>query len=306
MRLKFYIADVFSDKIFHGAQIAVFPRTAGLDAAGMQLVAREFNLPGTVFVLPPADDTYAFRARIFLPGSEIEFGSHAVIAAAYVLATIGEIRLVRKHTPIVLKLNAGPIQVYVTEAHGKPIFVQFTKRTRAKIDRYVPSYGELADILALEESDLEKLKYTPLLVSCDYPYLIVPLRSYATVRRARFDFNVWSQSSAPATFVQEILLFSTESLIESSDFHGRLVGPKIGVTEDPPIGSAIPAFAHYLCRQPPFKRGTYTFAMDRGEPAARQSVLNVEMDNDMTENLTIRVGGAAVLVSEGEMTVPAG
>jgi trans-2,3-dihydro-3-hydroxyanthranilate isomerase len=304
MKLGFHTADAFTEQAFHGAQIVVFPHAEGLDVERMQLLAREFNLPGAVFVLPPTDASHAYRLRIFLSNSEIDFGGHAVIAAAYVLAAIGEMRLTRQHTPIVLRLNAGPIQVYITGNQGKPVFVQFTKRTRAQFDRFVPAYGELADILAIAESELEKLKYTPLLVSCGLPYLIVPLRSHAAVRKARFNFNAWSQSSAPATLVQEILVFSTESLVQYSDFHGRLVGPAIGASEDPPIGSAIPAFAHYLGAQPRTKLGTHTFTMDRGMPSSRQSVLHVEMDNKKTEELTIRVGGKAVLVSSGQISLP--
>jgi trans-2,3-dihydro-3-hydroxyanthranilate isomerase len=90
----------------------------------------------------------------------------------------------------------------------------------------------------------------------------------------------------------------------TSDFHARLVGPDIGVNEDPPIASSMPAFAHYLCAQPQVKPGTYTYTVDRGEAATRQSILRVEMDNKKTEELTVRVGGPAVLVSSGRIDLP--
>lgn len=304
MKLKFYTADAFTDKVFHGAQIAVFPQASELDGARMQLLARELNLPGAVFVLPPTDTTHSYRLRLFLPAAEIDFGGHAIVATAHVLAATGAITLSRKHTPIVLRLNIGLIQVYITGEQGQPNFVQFSQRTRAQVDRFVPSYQELADILGLAETELEKIKYTPLLVSCGYPYLIVPLRTYAAVRKARFDFNTWSQTSAPEILAREILLFSTQTLQPSSDFHARLVGPQMGIHDDPPIGSSLPAFAHYLCTQPHIKKGTYTFTIDRGQAETRQSVLNMEMVNQQTGELDIRVGGQAVMISEGEITLP--
>ncbi len=304
MKLKFYTADAFTSRPFHGAQIAVFPEAGGLDDARMQSLAREMNLPGSVFVLPAADASYFRRLRIFTPQAEIDFGSHAIIAAAHVLAATGALPLQGKHTPFVLRLNGGPVQVFITSEQDKPVFVQFTQRTRSQLDRFVPSYQELSEILSLAEVDLEKLKYTPLLVSCGYPYLIVPLRSYDAVRKARFHHNAWGQSSAPATCVQEILLFSTHNPETTSNFHGRLVGPRFGLHDDPPIGSALPAFAHYLCAQPRVKAGTHAFTIDRGQAATRQSFLSVEMDNKQAAELTVRIGGPAVMVCEGQMTFP--
>jgi trans-2,3-dihydro-3-hydroxyanthranilate isomerase len=46
MRYRFYTADVFTDRIFGGNQLAVFPRAEGLSASQMQQIAREFNLSG--------------------------------------------------------------------------------------------------------------------------------------------------------------------------------------------------------------------------------------------------------------------
>ncbi len=305
MLLDYYTADVFTERVFHGAQVAVFPDARALDAAEMQLIAGELNVPQTVFAFPPEAPDGHWQVRIFSPIGELDFGGHSTIAAAHVLAATGKVALTGQHTHIVLEQKLGPIDVFITEASGRPVFVQFTMRARAQIDRFVPSYEELADLLSLESSEIEKLKYQPVAVSCGFAYLIVPLRSYALVRKARFDFNAWSRSSAPASLVREILLFSTQSRMASSDFHARLVGPHIAVNEDPPIGSAMPAFAHYLCAQPQVKPGTYTYTVDRGEATSRQSVLRVEMDNKKQEELTLRVGGPAVLVSEGRIDLPA-
>jgi trans-2,3-dihydro-3-hydroxyanthranilate isomerase len=52
------------------------------------------------------------------------------------------------------------------------------------------------------------------------------------------------------------------------------------------------------------QKGTYTFSVDRGDANNRRSVLNLEMDHKGEDELTIRVGGAAVMVAEGLMTVP--
>ncbi|MGH8651046.1 MAG: PhzF family phenazine biosynthesis protein [Gammaproteobacteria bacterium] len=314
MDLEFYTADVFTDTVFHGAQIAVFPDAQGLELAKMQLIAQELNLPQTVFVFPALEDAGRRRIRIFSPLAEAEFGGHGIIAAAFVLASIGAITLAQPHTPLVLEQKSGAVDVHITRdprvppERAKPVFVQFSSKTQHSIDRFVPAEDELAGILSLGVSDLRAPrapKYTPLLVSCGYPYLIVPISSYAAVRRARFNYTAWSQSAAPATFAREILLFSRQSETPGSDFHARLVGPHIGFDDDPPIASAVPAFTGYLCSHPHIRTGTYSFTIDRGETTARKSLLSVEMNNQRTADLTVRVGGPAVLVSKGLMSIPA-
>jgi predicted PhzF superfamily epimerase YddE/YHI9 len=43
MNYNYYIADVFTKKVFNGAQVAVFPKADGLSKEQMTLVARELN-----------------------------------------------------------------------------------------------------------------------------------------------------------------------------------------------------------------------------------------------------------------------
>jgi len=66
----------------------------------------------------------------------------------------------------------------------------------------------------------------------------------------------------------------------------------------------MPAFTSYLCAHEQVAIGTYTFAIDRGDVGNRRSLLHIEMDNKGWNQLEIRVGGSAVLVSSGAMNVP--
>ena len=303
-KYQYYIADVFTRQIFSGAQIAVFPYAEALTRQQMQKVASELNLSETVFIKKRDKRTGKWGMRVFSPQREIDFAGHPIIATAYVLASIGEIKLAEAVTPIVFEQNAGDVEVNVSAQDGKPTLVQFTRKIKPMVDRFAPTTEELASVLSLKSSEFDTKKYSARLVSCGFPYLIVPVFNYESVRKARFNYLTWSQSSAPQTAAQEILLFSPKTLHADANFHTRLFGSRIGIHEDPPVGSAMPAFAAYLSSFDFMQKGTYTFSVDRGEDKLRRSVLNLEMDHKGMENLTIRVGGEAVLVAEGIMTIP--
>ena len=305
MNYNYYIADVFTRQIFNGAQIAVFPNADGLNNEHMQLLARELNLTETVFVFHPFSESTRRRMRIFTPLGEIDFAGHPIIATAYVLGSCGDINLTEAITHVVFEQNAGPIDVNISANQGKPFFVQFSRKISSIVDRFAPTDEELASFLSIQQSELDHKKYSPRLVSCGVPYLIVPVWSYETVRKAKFNYSAWSQSIAPQTAAQEILLFAPKTPFVDSDFNARLLGPRIGINEDPPIGSAMPAFASYLCSFAHTRKGTHTFAVDRGDANARRSVLNLEMDNKGQEQLALRVGGEAVMFAQGTIFLPA-
>jgi trans-2,3-dihydro-3-hydroxyanthranilate isomerase len=304
MKLDYYITDVFTKQLFNGAQIAVFPNADGLSDDLMKLLARELNLSETVFVLHPTDDPTFRKLRIFSPKKELDFAGHPIIATAYVLGNCGDINLSQPHTAVLFEQNVGKIEVNISAENGKPTFVQFTRKVTSIIDRFAPTDEELTSFLGIKQAELDHIKYSPRLVSCGFPYLIVPVWNYESVRHARFNSAAWSQSIAPQTAAQEILLFAPKTPFPDSDFNARLLGPHIGLYDDPPIGTAMPAFATYLCSFEHTQKGTHVFAVDRGDAESRRSVINLEMDNKGHEQLMLRVGGEAVLFAKGTIDLP--
>ena len=57
MILTYHTLDVFTDRVFGGNPLAVFPDATGLDDDTMLRIARELNLSETVFVLPNDERT---------------------------------------------------------------------------------------------------------------------------------------------------------------------------------------------------------------------------------------------------------
>ncbi len=305
MQIAYYTADVFTEQTFGGAQIAVLPDASQLNESQMQNVAREFNLSATVFVLPAErqdSSPQRFRLRVFSPHQEIEFGSHSTVAAAYILAEIGDVRLEQEHTPVLFLHGEEELPVYISHRQGRPVFVQFSLNTEPVVDNYVPDNRELSSCLSLPYSALESHNFQSLLVSNKGMYLIVSVAGLTQLREAHFKLKAWSQSQGPSTLAQSILLFCSETESRQADFHLRLLGPRIGAHEDPPVGSTIPAFSAYLCAHRHIQQGTYSYVAERGVLSERHSLIEVEMDNRSRDQLTLRVGGRAVMVCEGRFT----
>lgn len=297
MKYKYYTADVFTDKPFFGVPLPVFPEAEGLTDELMQQIANELRTWSTIFLFPGSTENSRI-IRVFTPQKETPHNTHTIMAASYVLAATEKVTLDERHTLITFHGQDESVDTYVSQKDGKPSIIQQTYDTHAAIDYYTPTEEELAAMLSLTPADIGFDNYRPLIVSCGVPYLIVPIKSYHAIREARFKHSAWSNSSAPSSLAQEILLFANNTDPNPADFHVRLLGPAIANHEDPPIGGAIPAFANHICDHPHIQEGTHIFAIQRGANEARKSLLYVEMDNKKTKDLTVRIGGSAVLMSE--------
>ena len=291
MKITYYTADVFTQTVFSGAQIAVVPEAESLTTQQMRSIAAELNLSETVFIVLTDKAHRRYQLRIFSPSQEILFGSHTTLAAAYVLSHIDAIELTQKHNSVTFDYQNGSYAVTVTQENGVPISTEISLVTAPETDKYVPLNHELASILDLPDESLVVKSYKPLVVISEGVYLIVPVTNLNALYAAQFDHVAWYEVLVNSSGAREIVLFCRETETKVSDFHLRLLGPKIGSQEDPPVGGAIPAFAAYLCEQNSIKRGTYSFTVERGRQSVRQSLLNVEMDNQGLSNLTVRVGG---------------
>ncbi len=298
----YYTADAFTDQPFHGVPLPVFIDATGLANQQMQNISNELNATCTIFLFPTTQNDKRI-IRVFNKQTEIPTSIHAVLVASYILAQTGSIELTARHTQITLCSQLSgheqEIQSYVTKkASGDAGLVQQTYNTHAAIDYYTPTDEELAAMLSLTPADIGFDHYRPLIVSCGVPYLIVPIMSYNAIREAKFNEAPWSNSSAPMSLAQEILLFANNTDENPADFHARLLGPAIAHHEDPPIGGAIAPLANHICDHPHIQAGTHVFAIQRGANDARKSLFYIEMDNKQCKDLTIRVGGNAVLMSE--------
>ena len=299
---RFLTADVFSDRIFGGNPLAVFIDSSGLDGETMQRIAREMNLSETVFVLPPDSPDHSARLRIFTPGAELPFAGHPTVGAAIVLASIGRVTLVGETTPIVFEEGVGPVPVTIRARDGRADFAQLSVAKLPEFGPAPPHNDHIAALLSLDPADILAGDMRPAAVSCGVPFLFVPVTGRAAIKRIRLKRDIWEDRFA-ATWAPHIFVLTQETELAGSNLHARMFAPAMGIAEDPATGAAAAALGGYMGALDDAENGTLRWRLEQGFEMGRPSILEVEADKRNGEIAAVRVGGAAVLVSDGVMRI---
>ncbi len=301
--LRFYTADVFTNEMFGGNQLAVFPDGVGLDASLMQKIARELNLSETVFVFPPEKSAHTRRLRIFTPGTELPFAGHPTLGTAFVLASIGEVALRDASTSIVLEEGVGPISVTIRSEGGRPTYCTLTAAQLPEFGPPPPPVEDIAAVLSLRPDDIRRDGLVPRAASCGIPYFFVPLRDQQALARARPDLAVWERSFS-SWWAPQLYPFVETAGRNGADIRARMFAPEFGIGEDPATGSAAAALAGYLAATRPAGDETLRWVVDQGIEMGRPSRLYVECDREGDRITAVRVGGSAVMVAEATLARP--
>jgi trans-2,3-dihydro-3-hydroxyanthranilate isomerase len=305
MRLPFHTLDVFTDRAFGGNPLGVFPDATHLPSELMQMIARQMNLSETVFLGPPESDRGTARVRIFTPAVEVPFAGHPTVGSAIFLASggAGERQAGSDEVTLVLEENVGAVPVKVHFEEGRPVFAQFTTALPPEHRPCGLAPADLAALVGLQPADIGPDGLSPEMVSCGLPYLIVPVRSLDSIRRAELDTIRWRSMVADG-WAHHVYLVCPESEGEGVDMHVRMFAPGSGVPEDPATGSAAAALGGYLSAVDGRAEASLAWTLEQGLECGRPSLLYVEADRAGGVTAAVRVGGSAVAVSEGIMTIP--
>ena len=302
-RYRFHTADVFTDRIFGGNPLAVFADAEGLDTELMQQIAAEFNLSETAFVLPPRQPQHHCQLRIFTPTAELPFAGHPTIGTAIVLASIGAIELQDDHAEVIFEEEAGAVAVSIQAGTGVPAFARLVAPQPPEFRPSVLPDSELARVLSLQEADLLDAPFQPEAVSCGVPLLFVGLKNRAALARVRLDDSAWKELLADS-WAPQVYCFTFDPEREGSHVRSRMFGPGLGIPEDPATGGAAAPLAAYLAARDTTSDGTLVWVIEQGFEMGRPSILVAEAEKRDGQITALRVGGNAVIVSSGEMSVP--
>jgi trans-2,3-dihydro-3-hydroxyanthranilate isomerase len=295
MRRRFATLDVFTGRRFAGNPLAVVLEAQGLDTAAMQAIAREFNHPETVFVLPPQDSAHRARLRIFTPAAELPFAGHPTVGTAVLLGRVDGGSGPRR---ITLEENIGPVSceaVLIDRDRGHASFALPRLPVAAGA---APDAAAVAAALSIARDDIGFDEFQPARWSAGIAATFIPVRSLAAIARARPD-----PARFDATFAVDgravAYLYCAEAAEAGHDFHARMFAPGMGISEDPATGSAAAAFAGLLAAAGRFADGRHGLRIEQGYEMGRPSLIELSMEISGGRLAAATIGGDAVVVTEG-------
>jgi trans-2,3-dihydro-3-hydroxyanthranilate isomerase len=276
--------DVFTSTPLAGNGLAVIHDADDLDDATMLRVARETNLSETTFVQEATEAGADYCNRIYTILEEIRFAGHPSLGTAVARAR--------------QRGETSARYVQQTIAGRQPVEVELATRTaRASMLMSPAEFGEPVEpgpvlgALGLGPADAHpELPVQP--VSCGIFHLMVPVRDGVALSRAR------PSLSRVETIVQSTGTMVLYAFVPGSDngatkARGFFATPD-RVLEDPATGSAAGPLIAYLHRHADRDEVTITQGVEMGRPSRLEA--SVEADG-------VRVGGACVIVLEGELSL---
>lgn len=298
MPKTFVTLDVFTDTPFGGNPLAVVFDAEGLTPESMQSIAREFNLSETAFVFPPDGPENSHKVRIFTPVAELPFAGHPTIGTAIAIAEqLGEENL---HLRFEEGIGVVPISVS-TENDG----ARLAKLEVAQCPVHTTSNlanNLWAELLGLKEMDICPDDSGIGEWSCGAPFSFVPLTSLSALGQAFLNSHDW-QKHLPKSPLTGAFVFTKQTNDVTVDIRARMFAPAHGIAEDPATGSAVAALAGWLVETENSKDGTHNWVIEQGVEMGRPSRLALEVDVKNRRITGVRVGGHAIAVSKGEITV---
>jgi trans-2,3-dihydro-3-hydroxyanthranilate isomerase len=302
-RYRYLHLDVFTSRAFGGNQLAVFPDAAGLDTATMQAIAREMAFSESTFIFPAESPDTSVRMRIFTPGKEVPMAGHPTVGSAFALALDG--RIPSGLSRWVFGLNIGPTPVDIEWKGDRATFVWMTQQA-PQFGTVVYDAGGVSEAIGLrpDEVGLGDLRVQE--VSCGLPFVLIPLVTRAAVDRAVPNAAAMARLFARHSLRAEaVFVFSMEPANDGATVYSRMFAPALGVIEDPATGSASGPLGCYLVKTGlvPADRANAITSL-QGARMGRPSWIHICIGADGAGEISrVQVGGEAVLVGEGTLTV---
>jgi len=288
--------DAFTDRPLAGNACAVLFEADDLDEAHMLAIAREMNLSETAFVRHSARADFA--ARYFTPAVEIPLAGHPTIATVYALVDSGRLALTGDQHTISLELPAGIIPVEIFAAEGKIQRIFMTQLKPVFLHKYDPVEVMTVFHLTPEDAIPGAAIQT---VSTGTPQLMVPLRSQAALRRAQVDIPAYLALRSRSDFAS-VHLFCLQGATPVGKTFARHLDVPPDILEDPFTGSATGGMGAYLWRYQLIDQPA--FIAEQGHWLGRPGQATVEVIGPPEDIQAVKVGGQAVTILRGELTLP--
>lgn len=290
----FMQVDAFTERPLAGNPCAIIFEADTLSDEQMLAIAKEMNLSETAFVL--MSSVADVRARYFTPAEEIPLAGHPTIATIHALVETGRVQLQGNYTKTSLELQVGPIpiELYRTESGVRVVMSQ-------KKPEFLATFApeDVMRHFGLETAD--GLPDVPIqIVSTGTPQLMVPVRNLDVLRRAQLNNATYPAFRQSARFFSPHL-FCLQGVTDQGDTFARHFGVPPDILDDPFTGSATGGMAAYSWRYGLLSKPNFT--AEQGHWLNRPGQAQVEIVGPPDDIKTVKVGGTAVTVLRGELTI---
>lgn len=287
--------DAFTDQALGGNPCAVVFDADDLSSQTMLAIAREMNLSETAFVL--RSQVADFRVRYFTPAEEIPLAGHPTIATTFALIDSRRVALKADRMTITLEMQVGPIRVDIYSSRGKVELIVMSQKKPQFLNIYSPE--EVLPIFGLSINDA--VADLPIqTVSTGTPQLMVPLRNLEALQKAQPDITAYISFRKRADFFSPHL-FCMQGVTQMGQTFARHFGTPPDLMEDPFTGSATGGMAAYLWHYGQIQQPH--FVAEQGHWMNRPGQARVEVVGPPEDIETVRVGGRAVTVLRGELSI---
>lgn len=303
MQLAFHTLDVFTDKTFSGNPLAVVLDADQLATEQMQAISREFNLSETVFLQKPVNPAHTAKVRIFTPAAEIPFAGHPTAGAAILIAELNAPGQRGDHDAIIaLEENIGIVRVGVRLRRGQAAFAEFDAPKLPEESGTLPPLEQLAAAFGLLPREIGFANHRPTRFAAGNAFLFVPVASLDVIARAAVNSQHWETAMRGLDCIGAFL-YCRETVHTTSSFHARMFAPDMGIAEDPATGSAAVTFAGVIHKFDALPDGTHRRMIEQGFEMGRPSLISLSLEVESGRLQAVRIGGAAVRVTEGRIMV---
>jgi trans-2,3-dihydro-3-hydroxyanthranilate isomerase len=290
--VKYYIVDVFAQEKYNGNQLAVFVDAGTLTSHQMQRIAKEINYSETTFITNNHSREGGYDVRIFTPAQEIPFAGHPTLGTAYIIQQEVIKQPVEKVT---LNLKVGQIPVTLHYADNSVDLLWMQQKP--------PTFGQtfaidaIAQVLNLPTDDIDT-SFPIQEVSTGLPFIIVPLKTLAAVKKAKVNLEKYFELISN-TEAKSILIFCPETYHQGNNLNVRVFCDYLGVPEDPATGSANGCLAGYLANYAYFGADSIDIRVEQGYEIGRDSLLLLKAKKTDAD-IEVFVGGKVIMVARGE------
>jgi trans-2,3-dihydro-3-hydroxyanthranilate isomerase len=297
--LAYHLVDVFTDRRFGGNPLAIVEDADRLSDEEMRIIAREFNLSETAFLVAPRDPTHSAGLRIFTPARELPFAGHPTIGAAALLAeTRAGDALARNGVVVVLEAGLGVLRCETLRGRSGVVYAECALPVAPRAAGAAPAPAALADALSLDIADIGFDAHVPSAFAAGPAFVYAPLRSRAALDRARRAPEAFAAACGDAAGV---FLYTRETVDPAAAVHARMLAHGLGFEEDPATGSAAAAFAAVALAFERPEDGEHEFFIEQGYAMGRPSRITLRMWVEAGALARVAVGGQVVRVGEGRL-----